>query len=127
MPKKPEQLKREAVEAVSELLQVAVEQGQADSGERQPGMTIRRAGGIAAKVPWTRADVEKRFPKVTFMPEETIPVTWNGVSYQLREGEEITVPSVIKTTYDNHRKRVRAIGRGLAAAGVTKTQYSGEL
>jgi hypothetical protein len=120
VPKKPEQLKKEATEAVSELLQSVVEQKEAESGERVPGGTIR-----GSKIPWTRGDVERRFPKVTFVPEESIPVTFNGITYQLREGEDNTVPSCIKVIYDDHRKRERMIGRNMS--GVVKSQYSGEL
>ena len=122
MPKKKEQIKKEATRIVSELLETAVEEQEARESERKPGMTIR--GG---KVPWTPGDVERSFPKVTFVPEESIPVSFNGVRYFLREGEENTVPSCIKAIYDDHRKRERRIGAGLAAAGVTKSNYSGEL
>ena len=120
MPKKPEQIKQEAAKAVSELLESVVEQKEAESGERVPGGTIR-----GSKIPWTRGDVERKFPKVTFVSEETIPVTFNGITYQLREGEEMTVPSCIQVIYNDHRKRERMIGRNIS--GVTKSQYSGEL
>lgn len=120
MSRKPEVIKQKAIEAVSELLETVVEQKEAESGERKPGVTIR-----GSKVPWTRGDVERAFPKVTFVPEESLPVTFNGITYRLTEGEDNTVPSCIKVIYDDHRKRERAIGRGIR--GVTKTPYSGEL
>ncbi len=122
MPRKAETIKRKAVEAVTELAEVLAEEAKSVGEPRTPGATVR--GG---KVPWTRGDIERTFPMVTFMPEETVPVSWNGVRYQLLEGIEATVPSCIKGIYDDYRRRVRSIGRDLPSMGVTKSVYGGEL
>jgi len=91
----------QAKEVLAEIVEEAVKE-QEEIGERVPGKVVR---GI--KTPWTRADVDKIFPIVSLIPEQTIRVTYNGVSYQLIQDLEMVVPSVIRDIYNNSRKRVR--------------------
>lgn len=110
------ELVRKAVEEVVEQVTREVEA----EGERVPGKIVR-----GAKTAWTDADLVKAHGLTTFTPEETIPVTINGVGYQLIADYEITVPRIVKQIYDEHRKRARSIGAGLAALGITKEGEGG--
>ncbi len=69
-----------------------------DEESRQPGKVID-----GKKIPWTMKDMEARFPMVNFVPDETVPLTWNGVKVYAIAGIEIHAP---KPFYDiwNHRK-----------------------
>jgi hypothetical protein len=58
------------------------------------------------KVPWTYEVMVKEFPIVTFTPEETIPLTWNGVKVQAYAQIEMHVPEPFKMIYDNHRREI---------------------
>ena len=94
---------QEAIQVIAEAIKTEVEEVQ----ERRPGLKIK-----GYKVPWTYGDVEKAFEKVTFIPDETIVITWNQLSWQLKDNEEITVPSIVKQEWDKHKREVRAAGRG---------------
>ncbi len=90
----PEDVKA-IVEDIGEVAERKIEQGQA----RIPGATID-----GMKIPWTRKDIEERFPIVELNSEETIQITWNGVTYQLLAGAIHYVPSVIRDSYLRHRR-----------------------
>ena len=103
MPKKSrEQIKVKAKEAVAEFLDVVVKEQEEAQAERIPGKVIR-----GVKTSWTRNDVDRLFPPVTILPEETIPVTYNGVQYQLIADREMVVPSIIRDIYLEYRRRRR--------------------
>ena len=107
-------IRTEAKEVVEELLDAVVKEREEIEGQRIPGRVIR-----GAKTPWTRRDVDNVFPPVTFIPEETIPVTYNGVRYQLFSDVEMTVPSIIRDIYVEHRRRARqSVTQSLASIGV---------
>lgn len=94
----------------------------ADQG-RVPGKVVD-----GTKTPWQRSDVEKAFPeKVRFVPDETIPVTYNGVRYQLIADVECLVPSCIKAIYDDYKRRKRAVGKSLASLGIDTMAGAGAL
>lgn len=99
---------KEIVAGVVEGIQKLVEAEEAKEVERKPGAII---GGD--KVPWVRKDVEAAFPAVTFQPEENIPITYNGVVYHLYADRTTTVPSIIQDIYNEHRRAVREVGRGV--------------
>ncbi len=67
------------------------------------------------KVAWTWSEMLKQFPIVTFTPEETIPLTWNGVKVQALAQIEMHVPQPFKMIYDQHRrelgKQTKIVGR----------------
>lgn len=54
---------------------------------------------VLAKVRWTRADVESKYPAVTFEPRRSMLVQPHGVPYQLVADTEITVPKIVKDIY----------------------------
>ena len=58
------------------------------------------------KVAWTWSEMLKQFPVVTFTPEETIPLTWNGVKVQALAQTEMHVPQPFKMIYDQHRREM---------------------
>ena len=98
----------EIKEGIKQLISEAVEEAVAEAaGPKSPGQ-IEEAGELTArKVHWTFHDAEKLYPPVTFTPEETIPVTFNGLTVQLMADQPITVPSCFKGIYDEHRRLVR--------------------
>lgn len=81
---------------------VELERTENQRGERTPGSIV-----AGRKTPTTMIDVKKMFPEVTFVPDESLPVSFNGVKVHLRSGEEITVPSIFKGIYDDHRRAMR--------------------
>jgi hypothetical protein len=44
-----------------------------------------------------------QFPTVTFTPEETVPLTFNGVTVQAHAGVPMTVQKCFKEIYDKKR------------------------
>ncbi len=112
-------VKEKARELVQKLVDEVTDEVESE-GERVPGKVVR-----GNKTSWTDADLVKVHGLATFTPEETIPVTINGVRYQLFDGYEMTVPKIVKQIYDEHRKRQRNIGAGLAALGIKKEGEGG--
>ncbi len=89
----------EAMEIAERASEVARQRVLDEPETRVPGLTI-----AGAKTSWTKRDLEEKFPLVTWTPEETIPLCFNGVHYQAFMGFEWVTPSCIKSIYDNHRK-----------------------
>lgn len=52
------------------------------------------------KRPWTRGEIDATYPKVTFTPRFSVPVTVNGHTWNLVANVDATVPSVVKDRYD---------------------------
>ena len=48
----------------------------------------------------------KRFPIVDFVPDETIPLTWNGVKVQAHSGIEMHVPKPFYDLYNRHKREL---------------------
>ena len=96
-------VKKALDEKVDELLEMEY-----PIGERKPGMHAR-----SGKVPYTRKYLEENFPKATFTPDENIPITWNGVRYDLFADREMTVPEPIKQVWDDYKKAKRRAGKGV--------------
>ena len=95
----------DANEAMAVLDELKEEVGQRvieQPTERVPGLTV---GGT--KTTWTYKDCEDKFPYVKFMAEETVPLTFQGVTVQAFAGFEMHVPECFKKIYDNHRKEAR--------------------
>lgn len=87
---------------LKELVDAVAKEKVAESTPHIPG-----AKTSFGKVPWTRTAFEAKFSKITFTPEETIPITWNGLRYQLIADMETSVPFPIKQIYDEWRKNQR--------------------
>lgn len=88
-------------EAVSLLREYLAKHQKEQPTERIPGRTVR---GI--KTAWSYSDMVKRFPISSFVPEETIPLTWNGVTVQAYSGIEMHAPKPFYDLYREHRKRL---------------------
>ena len=90
-------------EIVDEISFEADERIQNESGgERVPGKVVN-----GQKTIYTENDLIKMFPIVTFTPEETVPLIFNGVRYQAMNGVEMHVPQCIKEIYDRHKRELR--------------------
>ena len=85
--------------------------------EGKPPGTVIGSGLNAEVVPWTEADLtnkkwgclnEQGEPwYVTFTPNETIPVFYNGIRCQLIADQEITCLKCFKDVYDEHKRLMR--------------------
>ena len=78
-------------------------------GERIPGMVID-----GEKVPYDYKYLvnhpEKFGPVIAFIPEVTVPLSFNGVRVQAISGVEMHVPKVFRDIYDNSRRELRNSG-----------------
>lgn len=94
---------------VQGFLDQLAERTEARHPDDLPG-TIYNLGQLSAtKKRWQWRDLAQ-FPQVTFTPNETIPVTWNGLMIVLQADLEMTVPEPFKQVYDEH-KRALETGR----------------
>ena len=107
MAKEMDDKTQDAIQVIAEAIKTEVEEVQ----ERRPGMKIK-----GYKVPFTYDWVNKTFAKVTFIPDETVVITWQGLSWQLRENEEVTVPSIVKQEFDKHKKAIRNASKGVSTS-----------
>lgn len=114
MPKTKRQIQEAAKEAVNQLVETTILEQEEESAERIPGRVIK-----GTKTPWTRKDVDNAFPLCTFTPDETLPVTYNGVRYQLISGLEMLAPSIIRDIYLDSRKRRMEAAKNMRMLGVT--------
>lgn len=74
-------------------------------GDLKPGET-RARGTLAERTrDWEWIDL-RQFRPVSFIPAETTPLTFNGLTIDVTANEEITVPSCF---YDIYRDRQRAL------------------
>lgn len=101
--------REELEQAVNEIVAEVDEVVESIPKEVKPGDVIN-----GYKVAWTWGEMLKRFPIVTFTPEETIPLTWNGVRVQALSQIEMHVPQPFKAIYDQHR---REMGRKVKIEG----------
>ncbi len=67
--------------------------------DNRPG---RHIGG--EKIAWKESDLLERWPVVAFVPSETLPISFNGIRYQMIAGRECHVPSVIVRQYNDRVK-----------------------
>mgnify|MGYP001593747925 CR=1 FL=1 len=110
-PKK-ETLRKRVQEALDPIIEQAVRE-ETENSERMPGRVVH---GI--KTAFTDADLVRIHGVVTFIPEETVPVSCNGVQYQLFADREMTVPKNIYNQYIEYRKRKRQPFRSLAGLNI---------
>lgn len=103
----------EAKEVLEEIAEEVEKRVQETPKERIPGATV---GG--SKTAYGYGDLVRMFPIVTFIPEETILLTYQGVPVQAYNGVEMHVPECFKKIYDNHRKELREHARTIRAAGL---------
>lgn len=119
MRKSKKQVAEEAKEAVGKLVEEAVKTAE-EGGDRVPGKKVH-----GVKTPWMRSDVDKAFPLCSFTPGKTMPVTYNGVRYQLIEGVEMLVPTIVRDIYNESEKKMREAGRNLPQQGFPVTVNPG--
>lgn len=109
---------KELKEEAKALLEAMRDLDEAEIGERRPGKIVK-----GRKIAHTRADIDNIYPKVTFIPEENIPVTIQGVTYWLFADQEVTVPSEVKNIYDRHRAAMRRYGRNSIGVGGLEPEF----
>lgn len=119
MPKRTADIEAAAKKIVSELVEATVAKEE-EKGERIPGKIVN-----GRKTIWTQKDIEARFPICEFTPDETIPVIYNGIRYQLIADVSMVAPTIIRDIYLEHRRKMRQIGKGLV--GVTVYPGAGAL
>ena len=68
--------------------------------ERIPGQVVR-----GQKTTWTRHDMDRIYGVCEFTPEETLPITINGIRYQCIAGVTMLCPTIIQQNY-NRRKAI---------------------
>ena len=103
----------ERAELLSDLQADAEKQVEEHKGKgRVPGEIIG-----SNKTSYTKEDLDKIYGICVFTPEETLPVTLQGVRYQLIEGVEMMCPSEIKVIYDRHRRSLRSGNNALPSSG----------
>lgn len=107
-----EKLIAKAQEALSPVIERAIEE-ELKNQERIPGRVVN-----GQKTPFTDADLVAIHGITTFIPEETVMVSCNGVRYQLFADREMTVPKNIYNQYTEYRRRKRQSVRNLAALGI---------
>ena len=68
-----------------------------------------KAGTIIGdrKIPYTRKDLDEIYGTTEFIPDETIPITLQGIRFQMVAGRETCVPKEVKAIWDR-RKRMLA-------------------
>ena len=105
---------QEDKEAILEELQNKIEkQAESRPAGRVPGMTLG-----STKVTYTYQDLKRMFPIVTFTPEETITLTFQGVPVQAYADREMHVPECFKQIYDQHRREQRINTKQMQDLGI---------
>ena len=90
---------REVLQELERVAAVAVTEKQEG---KVPGQT--RAG---TKTSYTYQDLCLMFPIVSFAPDETILLTFNGVAVQAFSGVEMHVPKCFQDVYRSHQRATR--------------------
>jgi hypothetical protein len=78
-----------------------------------PGTKLDRWEATARKIPWTLKDFDK-YNKIEFVPEETIPITINGVTITMLNGYKMKVPEPFYGEYIEWRNRQRSQSKPIA-------------
>lgn len=85
----------------------------APSEQLRPGSYVeigRDSSGapVIGKVRWTRDWIEKTYAMVTFIPMRAMTINPHGISYRVEAETETTVPSIVKSIYDDVIRGERA-------------------
>uniref|UniRef100_A0A6M3IHM4 Uncharacterized protein n=1 Tax=viral metagenome TaxID=1070528 RepID=A0A6M3IHM4_9ZZZZ len=126
---------KEGAEAVAEVSrEMSLEPGESPAitaamAGVAPGTIVRIPGSIKGdtKVIYTEEDLLRMFPLVTFTPEETLPLTFQGIRVQALAGVEFTVPKCFKDIYDRSRRPKTAMKKELADMGIKIDEGAGAL
>jgi uncharacterized coiled-coil protein SlyX len=84
------------------------------SEELKPGSYVEigkdsSGAPVIGKVRWTRAWVERTYGPVTFTPMRSMTINPHGISYRVEAETETTVPSIVKSIYDEVIRGERAV------------------
>lgn len=96
--------------AGSEVIQAFVERfndARQTTSDVKPGQIMNPGSILQTKRPWTWDDL-KGCDTVTFIPNETLPITWNGLTVYVNTDIETTIPAVHYGIYQEHRRLMRA-------------------
>jgi len=104
---------KEAVEVIKEIKEELETKVEETPKGRVPGLTV---GGT--KTTYTYQDLVNIFPIVSFIPEETVPLTYQGVRVQAYYGVEMHVPKCFKDVYDHSRFEQRQRTKTVQEAGL---------
>ena len=106
-------IKRVPIAEVDDLfqeLEETVEQRtNTETLDNRPGKIID-----GKKTIFTYQDLCNMFDIVSFTPERTVPLTFNGVKVQAYAGIEMHVPQCFKEIYDQSGRELRNAGKRLA-------------
>ena len=81
--------------------------------ERLPGSHIYSgAGKLSGKVPWTHKKCEEAFGIVEYTPDETLPVTYNGVRVMCFAGLPMLMPGCHKAILERRKQKKQSGQRG---------------
>lgn len=111
-PAIPDQLAKQVVAELVKELESAIEEEEG-LDKTKPGIILDRFRATARKVPYTRGYLEEHFPMVEVVPAKTIPVTFQGICYQLFNGVKIKVPEPIAGIYYEHMESLRRQGANI--------------
>ena len=102
----------QAKDAAEQL--VREELNKIEAPNKSPGSHIfDNRGRKIGKQPWTMGEIEKVFSLIEYTPDETVPVTWNGVSIQCFAGVSQLMPTCFKDIMEDRKRRMRLIGKSL--------------
>lgn len=108
---------------VAEATQPAVKVVTVDPKRPAPGEKVLKMGAgkreILVKTPWTRPLVDKAFSKVSFIPEVTTSLTWQGVKVDVFEGDEVSIP---QPHYDIYKRLIKGLHKGKASTIIVEGQ-----
>jgi hypothetical protein len=84
-----------------------------------PGTKVDKYLPTARKIPFSLQWFKDKYEMVEITPEETVPVTINGVRIQFETDKTITVPAPFASEYHRYRQQMRNVARsGLKAGSV---------
>lgn len=103
-------LQRRLAELESKSIPTTIPEAPPASAENRPGSytkvwTDKTGNDLFRKVRWNKTWMEQTYPMVTFTPSESMIVLPHGVKYELQGAVEITVPSIVRTTFEDQLKQ----------------------
>jgi len=94
----------------------------------KPGSHIVDDKGVKrGKVPWTLRKCEAVFGIVEYTPDETLPVTWNGISIQCLRGVSQLMPACHRDILLERKRRMQTTRRIVVSTGEIERGAMGPL
>ena len=69
----------------------------------QPGQVANKGTVVEREREWTWADVNATFALKTFTPDESLPLTFQGLTLHIFSGEECTIPECFYEIWRQHK------------------------